>query len=258
MRVETADNQTNDFPDEWYEIAGEDNFWMLWRNGALKQFLTRANLSTETEWRGLDIGCGQGENIKLLRKFTRWSIEGCDINEGAIPDASSSVGQPDVRLYDIHDRDAQLENAYDFIILFDIIEHIENVHLFLDDALYHVRPGGYVFVNVPALPSLISRYDTVAGHLRRYSQKSLRLILENVGLSIIDIKYWGGLLLPLAILRKFFLAYGVKDSDVIRRGFQPPTPGFNKLLRNIGALELMTNWSPPLGTSVMAIAQKSE
>jgi len=41
-----------------------------------------------------------------------------------------------------------------------------------------LRPGGWLFVNVPALPALASAYDRAVGHLRRYTPASLRAALD--------------------------------------------------------------------------------
>ena len=77
-------------------------------------------------------------------------------------------------LYNIHDRAPDLAARYDAIILFDVIEHIESPAEFLASALYHLKPGGRVFINVPALQSLYSKFDVAVGHYRRYSKRRWR------------------------------------------------------------------------------------
>ena len=64
--------------------------------------------------------------------------------------------------------------AYDLVLLMDVIEHVDDDTAFLKTSLAHLKPGGIVVINVPAHMAFYSKYDEVAGHKRRYSTADLR------------------------------------------------------------------------------------
>lgn len=250
-----AESDANPFPSEWYDFATADHFWLRWRIAAFRQTLKRAGLSTDLPWRGADIGCGAGVTLRQFERTTGWTVDGFDINAELFGQGRPVAGN--VEFYDIREKRSDLSESYDFLILFDVIEHIEEPVAFLRDANFHLKKDGYVFVNVPAVQALYSRYDVAAGHFVRYDKPSLSAVLSRSGLRPVRMDYWGFTLLPVAVLRKLILRGLFRDEDVIRKGFAEP--GY--LVKN--ALNLMQRFEGlfpgplPLGTSLIAIARKS-
>jgi hypothetical protein len=95
----------------------------------------------------------------------------------------------------------------------------------------------------------MSAYDRAAGHLRRYTTRSLAEELEGLGLETRALRYWGMSLVPLLLVRKLVLARG--GPRTIDRGFRPPLPGVNAALVGLMRLETALIGAPPLGTSVI-------
>lgn len=86
--------------------------------------------------------------------------------------------------------------------LFDVVEHIEGDVDFLLRAARYVKPGGRIYLTVPAMPSLWSEEDVYAGHFRRYSRASLRETLERAGLAVEYVTPFFSLLpLPIYLFR---------------------------------------------------------
>ena len=142
------------------------------------------------------------------------------------------------------------------MVLFDVIEHIDDTGTFLQSVLYHLKPGGWLFINVPAFDSLSSSFDEVVGHLRRYSKPSLRAALAAHRVAIRDLRYWGFSMFPYLVIRKLISPRGVSVSRVIERGVLPPRPWMSRWILRI--MELETAWlkNPLLGTSLLAAAVK--
>ena len=61
--------------------------------------------------------------------------------------------------------------------MFDVLEHIENDAAALRQLHTLLRPGGRLFLTVPAYPFLASGDDAIAGHFRRYTLSSLARVL---------------------------------------------------------------------------------
>ncbi len=86
--------------------------------------------------------------------------------------------------------------------LFDVIEHIEDDAAFLASATKYLKPGGRVYLTVPASQRLWSEEDVHAGHFRRYSLAELRSTLGRAGLSVDYATYFFSLLpLPVYLFR---------------------------------------------------------
>lgn len=62
--------------------------------------------------------------------------------------------------------------------LFDVLEHIEDDRAFIERLHAIVRPGGYLYLTVPAFQWLWSASDDDALHFRRYTRRSLARVLD--------------------------------------------------------------------------------
>lgn len=245
------------FPDQWYEIMDQRHFWMRWRTRAFLGQCRSLSISTETPYAMLEIGCGLGVLRQMLEAATNWTVDAMDLNAGAL--FQSAPGRGRTALYNIHDRATELAARYDAIILFDVIEHIDDPVNFMRSALYHLKSGGRVFINVPALQSLYSKFDVAVGHCRRYNKATLEAELAKAGIRKVDDRYWGLTMLPLLALRKLWLSLrgegAVTGTTVVQRGLVPPGKLADAVLTAMMRVETSAILNPPLGTSLLYVGQ---
>jgi SAM-dependent methyltransferase len=245
-----SDSKKVSMADSWFEVATLNHFWIRRRFDVLRGLLGR-----DYEPSGLvaEVGCGHGLVQSQFRSAYGLAVDGFELNEHALS-ASVATDQPRF-IYDIHERRAELREKYGLIILFDVIEHIEDDAGFLESVLFHLKYGGLLIINVPALQLLFSKYDRAAGHLRRYSLEQLEGVCRKVGLNRVEATYWGAPLLPLLFVRKLMLALHDGEEAVINQGFRPPGHAANKVLGAISGLEpVPQRW---VGTSVMGVFEKN-
>ncbi len=252
MNTPTVVASADDFPEDWYELADDTHFWMRWRLAVLAALLKEHGLGGGKR-RALDIGCGAGTVQRQIEGITDWTVDGTDLNRIAL--ARNAGGRGAVMDYNIFDRRADLLGSYDAAVLFDVLEHIDDDRAFLGASLDHLRPGGLVLVNVPALQAVYSRYDEVAGHVRRYGRAEVERLLAGAGLQLIDCRFWGMSMVPIAFIRKAMLR-NVPVAEVIRRGFHPPSRLADMVLSAAMRVETALLVHPPIGTSIMALAAK--
>lgn len=242
-----------DFPDEWYGLTAETHFWFQWRLRAAQRQIQAVGLSTSEPLLGLEIGSGTGVLRDQFEASTSWRIDITDLSLKALRESRPGRGR--TLYYDVLQRREAFREAYDLVILYDVLEHIAPTRPFVEAALFHLRPGGWLLLNVPALPALHGAYDVAAGHHRRYDRKSLVAEFAGTDLEVRDVRYWGSLLLPLLALRKAVQGRGGATPETIRAGFHPPGAFAHALLRALMRLELAGGVSP-VGTSLLLAGRK--
>lgn len=235
--------------DEWFALANADHFWFQWRLRALERLLGRQCLEPPA----LEVGCGHGVPRSQLEAAYDCPIDACDINLTALKLAPA--GRGGLYFYDVHCRRDEWHEHYGTIVLLDTLEHVDDPVRFLESLAWHLKPGGWLAINVPAIQLLYSRYDDVQGHKKRYSRKLLRKELEAAGFSLVRSAYWGGLLVPVAAARKVMLRF-IPPERAVDCGFRPNSQLADRFLRGLMMVELGIGLSPPLGTSLLGLARK--
>jgi 2-polyprenyl-3-methyl-5-hydroxy-6-metoxy-1,4-benzoquinol methylase len=251
--LSTAEN--HQFPERLFEIMPDDHFWLRWRFEVFLQEAQKLGIDLTDRKLGLDIGCANGVVQRQLAARSAWSADGCDLAIAGLAQNSGHSGR--VLYYNLIDRRSELRERYDFVIIFDVLEHIADTTTFLEAAVFHLKRGGYVFVNVPAMQSLHSKFDEVLGHLRRYDRRLLSRHLVDAGLDVLSVRYWALTMIPIIYLRGL-LVNGVADADkILKLGFKPPGRLMAAALSGLLSLETWASRSPAIGTCLLAVAQKA-
>lgn len=145
--------------------------------------------------------------------------------------------------------------------LFDVIEHIEDDVSFLAQARRFLKPGGRVYVTVPAFAALWSHEDEYAGHFRRYSPATLRAALSSAGFEIEYLTamfYW--LPLPVFLLRSLPARLGRRAASADRTRQEHRLPGgiagavISKML-NVEAETIARGGTLSIGGSLLAVGR---
>jgi len=232
--------------EHWFEIASLDHFWVRRRFAVLHR-LAGQRISAARQL--AEVGCGHGLLQRQVEDAYGKEVAGFDLNEGALRQNVS--GRSKLFCYNIFQRDASLRERFDLILLFDVLEHISDESGFLQALLFHLAPSGSLLVNVPEGQWAFSSYDQAAGHVRRYSIKTLRGVMASNGLALKEWTYWGLPLVPTLMLRKLWLMGKHNEKEIISVGFDSRSSIVNKMMGLLSALE----WIPQklLGTSLMAV-----
>lgn len=232
--------------DQWFAVSPLDHFWVQRRFEAFQEL---AGSFLRNSRNIAEIGCGHGLIQRQVEDAYGREVAGFDLNEFALQ-RNQSRRSP-VFCYDIRQRAPQFQHHFDFIMMFDVLEHIDNEDEFLQAVLFHLAPRGYFVLNVPAGQWLYSAYDEMDGHKRRYSRSSLCEVIRRNGLTVVTSSYWGLPLVPLVLLRKLWLARKHHDPTAVSVGFDSRTRSINQLLRLLSRCEPLPQ--KLLGTSVMAV-----
>jgi SAM-dependent methyltransferase len=97
--------------------------------------------------------------------------------------------------------------------LFDVLEHIEDDAGFVAELARCLRPGGWLYLTVPAHAWLWSAEDRDAGHFRRYRRRTLTAVLESSGLDVAWMShFFTWLPMPIWLLRSLPSRFGRGDA----------------------------------------------
>lgn len=81
--------------------------------------------------------------------------------------------------------------SFDYLLAFEVLEHIGNDLEVFRGWVRYLKPGGRVLVSVPAHMSKYGRSDEIVGHVRRYEKAALRDLLEQAGVKDVNIVNYG-------------------------------------------------------------------
>jgi SAM-dependent methyltransferase len=141
-----------------------------------------------------------------------------------------------------------------------VVEHVEDDAQAVAELARVCKPGGTVFITVPAYAWLWSGHDVVNHHKRRYTRTRLANLVRAARLDVIQLSHFSTLLAPPIIACRLIAKLLTKFKSPVRA--EPdtaiPSPILNGPLRQVFLLERawLRNWSFPFGTSLLAIARR--
>lgn len=121
-------------------------------------------------------------------------------------------------------------DCFDYAIMMDSLEYMENDLEYLNWLIQKVRRGGYIFFTLPAFEFMKSEHDEIVGNLRRYDKKSFaNLIGEVEGLTIEKMHYFYTTLLFVRIVQKV-LRIRIDPGHKVTTGWKYKQSSFQTML----------------------------
>ncbi len=87
--------------------------------------------------------------------------------------------------------EAVADASVDYLLAFEVLEHISDDAAALRAWTAKLRPGGRLLVSVPAHQRKFSATDLRVGHVRRYERQELHRLIESAGYEAIQIACYG-------------------------------------------------------------------
>lgn len=229
----------------------ERHWWFSGRREIAERMLAGLRLPKSAEI--LDVGCGTGGNLAMLSKFG--AVSGMEFDASAL-ELARRRGVGEIRPGHLPDAIPFEERRFDLIALMDVLEHVEPDAASLAALRGRLKPGGALFVTVPAFPFMWSHHDVSHHHFRRYRAATLRAVVESAGYRVAFLSYYNMWLFPfISAVRLAHRGFGDKKADID----QPPRM-INWMLRRIFASErhwLGLGLKCPVGVSLILIAYPS-
>jgi SAM-dependent methyltransferase len=218
-----------------------NHYWNHARNRIIRWFLKKHRLDAG---KIIEIGCGRGVVLDFLRK-SGINCLGAELGD---PEPISGTRDYIFTKTDAFELPAELRQSFDTVLLFDVIEHIENPSEFLFNIRQKFENAKHLVITVPARQELWTNYDEFNGHYKRYKLTDLK-DLSTTGFSLREACYFNHVLYPVFWIFARFIK---------KRGTDIKAPeGISVLIHRMLSILLQTDFhlfpSGLNGTSIIAV-----
>ena len=251
------------FGHDLIETKNDSNFWDQSRNRLFNSLISQEQ-QKKKKIDFLEIGCGTGNLIKSLLEFSNLNITGTEIYLKGLFYAKKRIPSADFIQIDISKN--ILNKKFDFIVCFDVIEHIENDLKAISNISSMLKTKGKFIISVPQYMFLWSELDKLVMHKRRYSKKDLIYKLEQNSFSIKYVTSYVFFLFPLMLFSRWYdnfigrIFFKKSDSN---KGRLEKKLYFNKHLNYLFScimkfdeILIKKRFSLPFGGTLIVVAEK--
>lgn len=161
--------------DEQFEYTGSDNLEVMLEAENYNKFLTDQVLANRAGSGALlDFGAGIGTFAEMVQ------ARGVEVH-CLEPDGTQASMLRAKGFETFASSDDIAAESYDYIYSLNVFEHIEDDGAAARDAYRLLKPGGCLFIYVPAFQLLFGSMDRKVGHFRRYRRPGLLELVQNAG-----------------------------------------------------------------------------
>jgi SAM-dependent methyltransferase len=147
------------------------------------------------------------------------------------------------------------QSRFDTVLCLDTLNHVLDDRAMVGQIARVLSHHGRLIISAPAFPGVHRKRDEALGHLRRYTRRGLREILEQHGLQIEMLRYWNFLALPgYVLIERLFGKQLPEPLRYLRGRFVGSLP--NRILRWWYAV-VENRLCFPVGLSLFVIAKRS-
>jgi 2-polyprenyl-3-methyl-5-hydroxy-6-metoxy-1,4-benzoquinol methylase len=128
----------------------------------------------------LEVGCGEGRGVGLLMENST-EFTAVDKIDAVIKELQRKYPQGIFKRMNIPPLNGLDSNSFDCVVSFQVIEHIENDKLFLQEIHRVLKPGGVALITTPNRKMSLSRNPW---HVREYLADELKDLAQRVFSSV--------------------------------------------------------------------------
>ncbi len=139
----------------------------------------------------LDIGCGSGDFLGLLKADRRNTLYGMDVSPAALAIAAQKDFVHKTFVGDLIRREDIPEEMFDAIVASEVLEHIDDYELAIRNISGILRDGGHLLLTVPYRQKYWTAHDDFSGHVRRFEPGELEAALRETGFFVTTSYSWG-------------------------------------------------------------------
>lgn len=172
------------------KLLSYENFFLKILASFLRNFKFKFIIPYQGEGRILDIGCGTGLYLALLKNIG-WDAYGVEVNHSACLYAEN-LG---IKVFEGGLKETKYPSAYFNVVrLNQVLEHLSSPSHTLNEVQRILKSGGTLYIGVPNQRSFAfyffgEKWLNKGGHLYAFSPTTLRAICQKAGLSTKRIRF---------------------------------------------------------------------
>lgn len=234
------------------------HFWFLSRREWIYRILQKYIHKNDSI---LETGAGTGNTAAFLKSKGYKNIAVSDMHVSGLNYARQYGLE---KLYQFDLMRTPFVDEFDVVLLFDVIEHIEDDARALLQAGKMLHDDGMVILTVPAHQWLWHEGDVHAGHKRRYNKKQLKSLLVESGFEPLYIRYFFISLVPFLLIRKIYSSWIQSEDNSSQHTHEKGSglkinPVVNSVFRTVTRIDNMLLPVLPniCGGSIIAVGRKT-
>lgn len=138
--------------------------------------------------RVLEVGCGGGT---LLFDLAGLGYSGVGVEVSSRGRELAAQFLADQPAMAVQEQLPSRETQFDYLLSFEVLEHVEKDAQALSDWVARLKPGGRCLISVPAHRDRWNVTDVLAGHFRRYERDEVTQLVEGAGLRVDSVETYG-------------------------------------------------------------------
>lgn len=196
-----------------YAQLEREHWWFKVRGKIIIKLIENCIKSAENKQLNiLNIGAATGKTSEMLSAFGK--VTSLEYDQDCCDYAKKQFNMTIINgsILDLPFKD----DEFDLVCAFDVIEHVEDDLLGIQEMKRVCKSDGLIVLTVPAYMFLWSQHDEVNHHYRRYTLKKLKNLVKKEGLHTIRGTFYNTLLfIPIALFR---LLSKMIPEKLIRKG----------------------------------------
>ena len=231
-------------------------WWFVGKQYLISSILRRFNPNRQPAGRVLDIGCGTGIILKLLKGF------GAPFGIESSSDAIVFLKKRDLKNIVQSDAGRSIPfktDTFSVITCLDVLEHLDHDLPLIKEMFRVCKPGGHVLITIPVFNFIWSYHDTALHHKRRYTKQQILARIRGLEWAVRKCSYYNTLfffpMLATRILKRRLLKNRLARSDFFIR--LPAWLNQAMSLLFISEISLLRYLNLPFGVSLVLALQKA-
>lgn len=157
-----------------------------WEWGEVRRWLVQQNRPI----RLLEVGCGSGDFLELLKDLEHVSSIGLDTTEGSLVSCRSKGLEVYAQTLERYQMlESERLNKFDVVVAFHCLEHVPDPKGLIASMLNSLTPNGQIFISTPYSPMSFEAnwFDPLNNpphHLTRWNQRSYTELAKQLGLHL--------------------------------------------------------------------------
>ncbi len=227
----------------------DSHWWFVGRRAILESFLT-AIRNPQSAIRILDVGCGTGANLEMLKQFGE--AEGVDVSVEALEFCK-------LKGLKVHKGLAEslpfANESFDLVTALDVVEHLDDDIAGLKEMNRVMKSDGKTLIFVPAFMWLWGVQDDISNHRIRYTRQQIIERLNAAGFEIERATYANiTFFVPILLGRLLMKITGIKPESENNVNISALNGIFGKIFSAEKYWLNKANF--PFGVSIVIVAKK--